>query len=420
VPEKLDILEGVTVRPTLSPNDWGYGQWLWEQQRDALMETPVMQPPGLEGELIRPGEGGGIPVLEEYEITATKPGGRSGIPDRPILSTDELIKQLEQTRRAGDPPVMSVEEVVASLDSRAAALKNQPTTAPKAETKTSAPVQAKYDELSSRLAVMEEAVVRAQRIQRAGPGVGIGMGMLADAFLPSVFEALPQVMRDLGMPVNLPVPRRAPASERKGRSETVVATKPESLTQLQPAVVTATRQQARSLSISPASWGLSVPQISNGFLDVLEEANVTATRSGSATNRGTSSRSGSSVRSRVGAAPATADLLGLSMPTGTSTATTPGRASGRVPAPSPLPFLPGLGFGTGTLTAPGTSTGGGAGEAPPPVKTKECSCDDAMPPKKKKPKKPRRICYKGTYIEKSKSLSKRRRQRVDCITGQPF
>jgi len=45
-----------------------------------------------------------------------------------------------------------------------------------------------------------------------------------------------------------------------------------------------------------------------------------------------------------------------------------------------------------------------------PTRTDECSCEK----KKSKPRKPRTVCYSGSYRETAKGLSKRRREQVPC------
>jgi hypothetical protein len=47
---------------------------------------------------------------------------------------------------------------------------------------------------------------------------------------------------------------------------------------------------------------------------------------------------------------------------------------------------------------------------PPKKKTSDCSCKK----KKPKPKKPRTVCYKGSYQEKAKGLLKFRREQIPC------
>jgi len=46
----------------------------------------------------------------------------------------------------------------------------------------------------------------------------------------------------------------------------------------------------------------------------------------------------------------------------------------------------------------------------------DCDCKQTKKPKKQK--KPRTVCWKGSYIEKSTGLSKTRRVRVSCVTGE--
>lgn len=76
---------------------------------------------------------------------------------------------------------------------------------------------------------------------------------------------------------------------------------------------------------------------------------------------------------------------------------------------APLPGggpAPELGFGPDPVIPPPGS----------PTNVDTCACP--KPKKKKSNKKDRTICYGGTFTEKSKSLSKRRRYRVDCKTGK--
>ena len=55
----------------------------------------------------------------------------------------------------------------------------------------------------------------------------------------------------------------------------------------------------------------------------------------------------------------------------------------------------------------------------PPQKADPCNCAEKKPKKPKK-KNDRTECWGGTYIEKARGLSKRRRERVDCNTGKPI
>lgn len=43
-----------------------------------------------------------------------------------------------------------------------------------------------------------------------------------------------------------------------------------------------------------------------------------------------------------------------------------------------------------------------------------CDCESGGKKKKKKKKKPREVCYRGTYIEKSRSLTKHRKEEIPC------
>jgi len=101
----------------------------------------------------------------------------------------------------------------------------------------------------------------------------------------------------------------------------------------------------------------------------------------------------------------------------------PSPAPRPLPTPAPAPALPGLTFprpGVGAGPVPGLEPQPAAAPAPPAGGDCNCAATEADPKKKKKRKNPRTICYRGTYTEKSKSLSKRRKERVSCATGKPF
>lgn len=51
---------------------------------------------------------------------------------------------------------------------------------------------------------------------------------------------------------------------------------------------------------------------------------------------------------------------------------------------------------------------------PPGRNADPCNCAKETESKKKKKKKPREVCYRGTYVEKSKSLTKQRKEQVPC------
>ena len=67
------------------------------------------------------------------------------------------------------------------------------------------------------------------------------------------------------------------------------------------------------------------------------------------------------------------------------------------------------------LTAPQAdplSSPAGPGYVPPySTRTDQCDCK----PKKRKPAKPRTVCYKGSYVEKSRGLTKTKREKVSCL-----
>lgn len=62
------------------------------------------------------------------------------------------------------------------------------------------------------------------------------------------------------------------------------------------------------------------------------------------------------------------------------------------------------------LTSPRPLPFPGAVQSPSPRR----DCDCSQPKKKRKKRKPRDICYRGTYVEKRNGLSKRRRERIPC------
>lgn len=100
-----------------------------------------------------------------------------------------------------------------------------------------------------------------------------------------------------------------------------------------------------------------------------------------------------------------------------------------VPFPEPAPRVP-TRPRPGTIAPPGiadpTLPGGGpavlaepealpiAPPLAPPTRADSCECAKKKPKKKK----PRTVCYRGTYTERSTGLSKRRKIRVNCKTGK--
>lgn len=412
MPDQTQLLDPVLItgRPDFSDVSWQYllDQW---QAAGGTYNAPAPPPAGGGGELLP--RDAPEPVLEEVLITAPRGNPTPGAPIPEVLRTlrpDELLRQMDeaaarQQQFASDNAIAQkvAEEIRNQLWEPAPALKPAPVKEPPQT----------YEQLKARLDVMDEALVRARKIQRAGPGASIGMGLLQQALMPDPIPVAAAINRFFGLPVNMPAPARAPAMQRKGRSE--------SLTTLETATVTATRTAARpSLSIAPSTWGASVPQatLSPEVLDVLELANVTATRnpsktgSRSATRVGTgaASRSGSAVRGGVGSAAAVP--IGLeTIPALGAPAT---RTSTRVPASPSLSLAPLLGLGDGTVAVPGLDSGGGIGETPPPVKEDQCSCSEKKEKKKKSKRKDRSICYRGTYVEKARGLLKTRRERVPC------
>ena len=83
------------------------------------------------------------------------------------------------------------------------------------------------------------------------------------------------------------------------------------------------------------------------------------------------------------------------------------------PAATPLPteftLADPLRFTDPILTG---SIPGGVGS--PPRSSDPCNCRPQQPKKRKKKKDPREVCYAGTYIERSKSLSKSPKRKVPC------
>jgi len=70
------------------------------------------------------------------------------------------------------------------------------------------------------------------------------------------------------------------------------------------------------------------------------------------------------------------------------------------PAPGLLPTFFAQPFGGGVPFQPAGTN-----------RDRDCDC---APKKKRKPSKPRAVCYRGTYIEKSRGLTKQKREQVPC------
>lgn len=68
------------------------------------------------------------------------------------------------------------------------------------------------------------------------------------------------------------------------------------------------------------------------------------------------------------------------------------------PSPGPQPLVPPL-----TLTQP---------VALPFAASNRCDCKQQ---KKRKPRNPRTVCYRGTYVETASGLSKTRKEEVSCL-----
>lgn len=92
----------------------------------------------------------------------------------------------------------------------------------------------------------------------------------------------------------------------------------------------------------------------------------------------------------------------------------PGRATrpssptlpGQVPNPLPTPSNPGY---QGPLTRPNAP-----GVSSPSTRDNGCDCGGGKQGKKRKPKKPRDVCYRGTYEELRSGLLKFRKEKIPC------
>jgi len=98
-----------------------------------------------------------------------------------------------------------------------------------------------------------------------------------------------------------------------------------------------------------------------------------------------------------------------------SAVTLPLYLSTPTPTPTPTPTsTPTTAPKDDPLTAPTVDPLGspaGPGYTPPySTRTSECDCK----PKKRKPAKPRTECYKGSYVEKARGLTKTKREKVPC------
>jgi len=83
---------------------------------------------------------------------------------------------------------------------------------------------------------------------------------------------------------------------------------------------------------------------------------------------------------------------------------TPTAAPTTTPQSDPLPL-------TGPQTDPLPSPAGPGYTPPYGTQTSNCDCG---PKKKRKPAKPRTECYKGSYVEKARGLSKTKREKIPC------
>lgn len=102
------------------------------------------------------------------------------------------------------------------------------------------------------------------------------------------------------------------------------------------------------------------------------------------------------------------------------------------PAPAPEPFTPAVPLpGLNPIQLPGQGLQPFAPLAPdlqpqpfpqPSTAADPCNCGGKEQSKKKRKKKSsgRSVCYRGTYVEKQRGLTKRRRERVDCKSGKPL
>ena len=85
------------------------------------------------------------------------------------------------------------------------------------------------------------------------------------------------------------------------------------------------------------------------------------------------------------------------------------------PTPNPLTSAPPLQL-TNAPPLPGALTNPfppNFGDPTRPNRTRDCDCPEPQRKKKRK-KKPRTKCYRGTYLERSKSLTKIRREEIPC------
>jgi hypothetical protein len=87
-----------------------------------------------------------------------------------------------------------------------------------------------------------------------------------------------------------------------------------------------------------------------------------------------------------------------------STTPTPTTTPTTTPKDDPLPL-------TGPQTDPLPSPAGPGYTPPYSTRTSECDC---APKKKRKPATPRTECFKGSYVEKARGLTKTKREKVPC------
>lgn len=420
MPDQTQLLDPLLVTGSPSYSDYSWQQLLdqW-QSRGGVYNAPAPAPAGGGGGELLPRDAV-VEILPEIAITASRPAGNPtpGAPIPEVLRTlreSELQDQLRyaEARKRQFAADNELAQKVAD------AMREQlwtpaPELKAKVETKA-AEISSKLDELD----LLAEARVRAARNRSSNMGVGIGMGLVANALMPDPVLPATALLNALNIPVRYPppplptVPAPTIGTKRSPRSP--------ALQELEVATVTATRPAPSTRASIPTNqWGASVPQmtVSPSVLDVLEEAFVTGTRGNTGTGSSSASRaatgSRSSVRSSVGSSVAGGALLGLSMPGTSPTSPSTGRTPSRVsPAPA-LSFYTDLGLGIGTATSPRPGDGGNFGEPPPPVKQDQCSCSEKKEKKKKSKRKPRTVCYRGTYVEKASGLSKTRREQVPC------
>lgn len=99
----------------------------------------------------------------------------------------------------------------------------------------------------------------------------------------------------------------------------------------------------------------------------------------------------------------------------------PSPAPAPMPTPRPTPGGPRPGIPASPSLPPsivGNVVPLPAAQPVPQPALDKCNCDSKQKKKPKKKQNGRTVCYGGTYVEKSKSLSKSPKRRVDCATGK--